>query len=83
MLKFELIANVSRSEHVLSAQCCVFRLQTECSHYRMVSEEAYKQLMDIKEREILSKSQDIRLKDWLDLMEEVELTTFVSSKYLR
>ncbi|XP_046330087.2 kinesin-like protein KIF27 isoform X1 [Haliotis rufescens] len=50
----------------------VVRLQTECSHYRMVSEEAYKQLMDIKEREILSKSQDIRLKDWLDLMEEIK-----------
>ncbi|XP_067655399.1 kinesin-like protein KIF27 [Haliotis asinina] len=50
----------------------VVRLQTECSHYRMVSEEAYKQLIDIKEREILSKSQDIRLKDWLDLMEEIK-----------
>ncbi|XP_046571550.1 kinesin-like protein KIF27 [Haliotis rubra] len=50
----------------------VVRLQTECSHYRMVSEEAYKQLIEIKEREMLSKSQDIRLKDWLDLMEEIK-----------
>ncbi|XP_041366340.1 kinesin-like protein KIF27 [Gigantopelta aegis] len=50
----------------------VIKLQTECSHYRMVSEEAYRQLLDIQDRNILSKSLDIRLKDWLDLMEELK-----------
>lgn len=48
------------------------KLQTECSHYRMVAEEAYKQFTDIQDRDILSKSQNFRLKDWLDLMDELE-----------
>ncbi len=39
----------------------------------MVADEAYKQLMEIKDRDVLSKSQDLRLTDWLDLMEEVRL----------
>ncbi|KAK3104146.1 hypothetical protein FSP39_024813, partial [Pinctada imbricata] len=50
----------------------VVRLQTECSHYKMIAEEAYRQLVEIQNRDILSKSQDIRLKDWLDLMEEIK-----------
>jgi len=50
-----------------------FRLQTECSHYKIIAEEAYKQLIEIQNKDILSQSQDIRLKDWLDLMEEVSL----------
>lgn len=37
----------------------------------MIAEEAYKQLIEIQNKDILSQSQDIRLKDWLDLMEEV------------
>lgn len=37
----------------------------------MIAEEAYRQLTEIQHRDILSKSQDVRLKDWLDLMEEV------------
>ncbi|XP_021353306.1 kinesin-like protein KIF27 [Mizuhopecten yessoensis] len=48
------------------------RLQTECSHYKMIADEAYKQLMEIQDRDILSQSQDFRLKDWLDLMEEIK-----------
>ncbi|XP_061178029.1 kinesin-like protein KIF27 isoform X2 [Saccostrea echinata] len=50
----------------------VIRLQTECSHYKMIAEEAYRQLIEIQQRDILSKSQDFRLKDWLDLMEEIK-----------
>ncbi|XP_048780280.1 kinesin-like protein KIF27 isoform X2 [Ostrea edulis] len=50
----------------------VIRLQTECSHYKMIAEEAYRQLTEIQHRDILSKSQDVRLKDWLDLMEEIK-----------
>ena len=38
----------------------------------MVSEEAYKQLLDIGGRDILSSSQNLRLKDWLELMEEIK-----------
>ena len=49
----------------------LYRLQTESSHYRVVAEEAYKQLMDIQTREMLSKSQNVRLRDWMELMEEV------------
>lgn len=37
----------------------------------MIAEEAYRQLIEIQQKDILSKSQDVRLKDWLDLMEEV------------
>ncbi|XP_033751505.1 LOW QUALITY PROTEIN: kinesin-like protein KIF27 [Pecten maximus] len=50
----------------------VSRLQTECSHYKMIADEAYKQLLEIQDRDILSQSQDFRLKDWLDLMEEIK-----------
>lgn len=50
----------------------VIRLQTECSHYKMIAEEAYRQLIEIQQKDILSKSQDVRLKDWLDLMEEIK-----------
>ncbi|XP_013410614.1 kinesin-like protein KIF27 isoform X2 [Lingula anatina] len=48
------------------------KLQTECSHYRMIAEEAYRQLTDIQERDILSRSQQFKLRDWLDLMEEIK-----------
>lgn len=37
----------------------------------MIAEEAYKQLMDISDRDVLSQSQNVRLRDWLELMEEV------------
>ncbi|KAL3842329.1 hypothetical protein ACJMK2_020357 [Sinanodonta woodiana] len=50
----------------------VIRLQTECGHYRVIAEEAYKQLIQIQGKDFLSRSQDIRLKDWLDLMEEIK-----------
>ena len=43
----------------------------------MIAEEAYKQLIEIQNKDILSKSQDVRLKDWLDLMEEVCVTLLV------
>jgi membrane protein YqaA with SNARE-associated domain len=38
----------------------------------MITEEAYKQLIDIQQKEILSSSQNIRLSEWLDLMEEIQ-----------
>ena len=38
----------------------------------MVSEEAFKQLLDIGDRNILSTSQDVRLKDWMQLMDEIK-----------
>ena len=47
----------------------------------MVSEEAYKQLLDIGGRDILSSSQNLRLKDWLELMEEIK--NKVSGKVMR
>ncbi|RUS90635.1 hypothetical protein EGW08_001632, partial [Elysia chlorotica] len=50
----------------------VVRLQTECSHYRMVAEEAYKHITDIQGKDMLSRSQELRLKDWLELLEEIK-----------
>ncbi len=47
------------------------RLQTECSHYHMIAEEALKQLTEIQQRDILSQSLNVRLADWMELMEEV------------
>ena len=55
---------------------CSLRLETECSHYRMIADEAYKQLMEIQGRGILSRSLDVQLRDWLELMEEVGLAAF-------
>ena len=51
---------------------CMHRLQTECNHYRMVAEEAYRHLMDIRDRDVLSQSLNVRLRDWLELMEEIK-----------
>ncbi len=51
------------------------RLQTECSHYRTIAEEAYKHLTEILQRDVLSQSLNVRLTDWLELMEEVFLYT--------
>ncbi|GFS19591.1 kinesin-like protein KIF27 [Elysia marginata] len=48
------------------------QLQTECSHYRMVAEEAYKHITDIQGKDVLSRSQELRLKDWLELLEEIK-----------
>ncbi|CAH1786333.1 unnamed protein product [Owenia fusiformis] len=50
----------------------IIKLQTECSHYRMVAEEAYNQLVDIRNRDLLSKSQNIKLSDWMELIEEIQ-----------
>ncbi|KAK6191693.1 hypothetical protein SNE40_003312 [Patella caerulea] len=60
------------ANHIKDLEDSVIRLQTECAHYRMIAEEAYKQLMEIQDRDILTKSQDFRLKDWLELMEEIK-----------
>ena len=38
----------------------------------MVAEEAYRHLMDIQDRDILSQSLNVRLRDWLELMEEIK-----------
>lgn len=53
------------------------RLQTECSNYRMIAEEAYKQLMEIQSRDVLTQSMTLRLGDWLELMEEVRLILII------
>ena len=37
----------------------------------MVAEEAYKQLIDLQGKNILSQSQNMRLSDWMELMDEV------------
>lgn len=50
-----------------------FRLELECSHYHMIADEAYKQLSEIKDRDLMSRSQVLRLGDWLELMEEVSM----------
>ncbi|KAH9519223.1 Kinesin-like protein kif27 [Bulinus truncatus] len=50
----------------------ISRLQAECDNYRMIAEEAYKHILDIQERDVVSKSQNLRLKDWMDLLEEIK-----------
>ncbi|KAL5007225.1 hypothetical protein ScPMuIL_016031 [Solemya velum] len=60
-----------QAEQVKELENKVIKLQTECAHYKMIAEEAYKQLIQIQEKDMLSRSQNVRLKDWLDLMEEV------------
>ncbi|KAI8784176.1 kinesin-like protein KIF27 isoform X1 [Biomphalaria glabrata] len=50
----------------------ISKLQVECANYRMIAEEAYKHILDIQERDIVSKSQNLRLKDWMDLLEEIK-----------
>ena len=62
--------------HSISLILCCVRLEMECSHYRMIADEAYKQLMEIQGRGILSRSLDVQLRDWLELMEEVGLAVF-------
>ena len=50
----------------------------------MIAEEAYKQFLQIQGRDLLSRSMDGQLKDWLDLMEEVcvwHLVTMSSSQF--
>ena len=53
----------------------------------MVAEEAWKQLTDIQQRDILSQSQNGKLSDWLELMEEVydhwNLTLVLLDLYLQ
>ncbi|KAI0219309.1 hypothetical protein LSAT2_029120 [Lamellibrachia satsuma] len=58
--------------HVKGLEDKVVRLQTECFHYKMVADEAYKQLQDIHGRHILSHSQSGRLHEWFELMEEIK-----------
>lgn len=58
---------VTGAHHIVA--CC--RLQTECAHYRSVSDEAYRLLTDVRGRDILSQSLASQLCDWLDLVEEV------------
>ncbi|XP_059168452.1 kinesin-like protein KIF27 isoform X2 [Physella acuta] len=50
----------------------IVKLQTECAHYRMIAEEAYKHILEIQEKDIVSKSQNLRLKDWMELLEEIK-----------
>lgn len=50
----------------------VARLQTECGSYKMIANEAYKQFVQIQGRNVLTKSLDSHIKDWLDLMEEIK-----------
>jgi len=50
---------------------CHCRLQTECAHFRTIADEAYRLLTDMRDRDILSKSQAVQLCDWLDLVDEV------------
>ncbi|XP_064601119.1 kinesin-like protein KIF27 [Liolophura sinensis] len=49
----------------------VARLESEGAHYRMIAEEAYKQFIVLQEKDQLSRSQEMRVKEWLDLMEEI------------
>ena len=53
------------------------RLQTECAHYRTVADEAYRLLTDMRDRGILSQSQTGQLCDWLELVDEVGLGSFI------
>ncbi|XP_076451061.1 kinesin-like protein KIF27 [Babylonia areolata] len=58
--------------HIKDLEQKINRLETECAHYRMIADEAYKQLTEIQGRDLLSKSLDVRLRDWLELMEEIK-----------
>ncbi|CAI9730583.1 KIF27 isoform X1 [Octopus vulgaris] len=61
----------TQSSNIKDMEEKVLRLQAECHHYQQLSEEAYKQLLQIQERDILSKSQNLSLNDWLELREEI------------
>lgn len=50
--------------------CCV-RLQMECDHYRTIADEAYRLLLNMRDRGLLSQSQAGQLCDWLELVDEV------------
>ena len=49
------------------------RLKMECMQYRAVSEEAYRQLIRIKDKSILSQSLSVPVCDWIELMDQVVL----------
>jgi len=50
---------------------CCCRLQTECAHFRTIADEAYRLLTDMRDRDVLSRSQAGQLCDWLELVDEV------------
>ncbi|XP_035825943.1 kinesin-like protein KIF27 isoform X2 [Aplysia californica] len=50
----------------------IVRLQTECAHYKTVAEEAYRHMLEIQEKEVLSRSHNLRLRDWMELLEEIK-----------
>ena len=60
-----------------------FRLQTELSHYQMLSEQAYVQLTEIRDKQVLSQSQAVRLCDWMELVEEVRTGLWQNSCHQR
>ncbi|KAL8561687.1 hypothetical protein ACOMHN_054984 [Nucella lapillus] len=60
------------ASHIKDLEQKINRLETECAHYRMIADEAFKQLVEIQGRDVLSKSLDVRLRDWLELMEEIK-----------
>eukprot|EP00106_Octopus_bimaculoides_P020278 XP_014787720.1 PREDICTED: kinesin-like protein KIF27 [Octopus bimaculoides] len=61
----------TQSSNIKDMEDKILRLQAECHHYQQLSEEAYKQLLQIQERDILSKSQNLSLNDWLELREQI------------
>lgn len=48
----------------------------------MIAEEAYKQFQVLQEKDQLSRSQEVRVKEWLDLMEEVRYIGHASCVFL-
>ncbi|KAJ8298888.1 hypothetical protein KUTeg_022948 [Tegillarca granosa] len=64
--------SIQDAEQIKKLEEAVVKLQTECAHYKMIAEEAYKQFIMIQQKDILSQSQDGRLKEWLELMEEIK-----------
>lgn len=51
-----------------------WRVQTECSHYSMLADEAYRLLIQMRDRDALSQSLAVQLCDWLELVDEVMVT---------
>ncbi|GAB1601360.1 kinesin-like protein KIF27 isoform X2 [Argonauta hians] len=49
----------------------VVSLQTECHHYQQLSDEAYKQMLQMQEQDILSKSQNLFVNNWINLRDQI------------
>ncbi|XP_043939621.1 kinesin-like protein KIF27 [Protopterus annectens] len=59
-------------ERILSLEEQLGQVQLECFHYRNCTHEAFRFLTDMRNTVSLTKSQQHRLQDWLDMAEEMK-----------